>query len=250
MTPINTYVFFYIVYNYFNHYVNKIEKMIMITLSDIYTITTKMSTQKKSTRGRKPIVAPCEPAMNFDVNTIYEQEQTPSYSQHIEDLQLQVKQLNENLSIANDKLNIKLKQLVVDHSIVNIADSTDKIVKPEKSKLLCWWCTCPFNNIAFYIPTKMRIIDDKECYEVYGNFCSVNCAAAYTTDNSSYNNHDKLSLLNHIYDTNGIVPAPHKECLKSYGGNMTIDEFRNSSIYGNSKRASSTNKVTKIICNN
>lgn len=73
-------------------------------------------------------------------------------------------------------------------------------------------------------------------FETDGIFCSFNCCLAFIQ--SPENSHNPFyssseQLLNYMYKemTNidpEIVPAPHWRVLENYGGNLTIDEFRNS----------------------
>jgi hypothetical protein len=68
-----------------------------------------------------------------------------------------------------------------------------------------------------------------------GNFCSFNCVLAFIKDNNHNNFYrESYSLLHTLYESfvnkkmNKIIPAPHWRLLKSYGGNMNIEEYRNS----------------------
>jgi hypothetical protein len=70
-------------------------------------------------------------------------------------------------------------------------------------------------------------------YLVDGIFCSFNCALAFIKEH----NHDvfykeSYSLLNYLYyafigKKEKLLSAPHWRLLKEYGGNLTIEEFRN-----------------------
>ena len=114
----------------------------------------------------------------------------------------------------------KLKVLEHNLHINNICDK----------KSACFWCTHDFDNPPIYIP-KYFI---KESYNVYGCFCSPECAAAYlmeeNIDHSS--KFERYFLLNHIYSkvfnyTKNIKPAPNpKFMLEKYYGNLTIQEYR------------------------
>ena len=61
----------------------------------------------------------------------------------------------------------------------------------------CFWCTFPFDNPPIHIPRQER----KGMIEVYGCFCSPECAVAYLKkepiDTSIL--WERYSLLNHIY---------------------------------------------------
>lgn len=77
-------------------------------------------------------------------------------------------------------------------------------------------------------------ITKQEHYISDGNFCSFNCCKAFIKDNkhnSLYNKSD--TLLSKLYtditgEKNSIIinPAPHWRLLQEYGGNMTINQFR------------------------
>ena len=100
------------------------------------------------------------------------------------------------------------------------------------SEYACWWCCHKFDGLPIGIPNKK--LNNK--YHTYGNFCSFNCAAAYTYNTKDWNISDKLSLLHQMYfciynleDYETIKSAPPKETLKLFGGPLTIDEFRSTS---------------------
>lgn len=71
-------------------------------------------------------------------------------------------------------------------------------------------------------------------YLTDGVFCSFNCALSFVKDNNDdlfYK--DSYSLLHSMYHDftsaySKIVPAPHWRLLKTYGGQLTIEEFRKS----------------------
>jgi len=107
---------------------------------------------------------------------------------------------------------------------------------PEQVNIYCWHCCHPFNNKPVSIP--IRYVNDT--FYVYGVFCSYNCAAAYNLNSNDYNkneNHQLLSLMySKLYNLNefiNITPAPHKEVLQIFGGNITIDSYRNNFITNN-----------------
>ena len=94
----------------------------------------------------------------------------------------------------------------------------------------CFWCTCPFDNPPIYIPKQER----NGIIEVYGCFCSPECAVAYLKkeplDSSTL--WERYSLLNNIYSDiykyeNNIKPAPDPHyVLDKYYGTLTIQEYR------------------------
>jgi hypothetical protein len=114
----------------------------------------------------------------------------------------------------------KLKALEHNLHVNNICDK----------KSACFWCTCDFDNPPVYIP-KYYI---KDTYNVYGCFCSPECATAYLMEENidSSAKFERYHFLNHvyskIYDYNkNIKPAPNPYyLLDKYYGNLTIQEYR------------------------
>ena len=97
-------------------------------------------------------------------------------------------------------------------------------------KSACFWCTYDFDNPPIYIPKHMI----KDSYEVYGCFCSPECATAYLMEEhiDSSSKFERYYLLNNIYAkiynfTKNIKPAPNPYyMLDKYYGNLTIQEYR------------------------
>jgi len=115
----------------------------------------------------------------------------------------------------------------------------DKLLQLKKSlhqnllvtkRSACFWCTCPFDNPPIYIPKQKR----GETTEVYGCFCSPECATAYLKkeqiDEST--RWERYAMLNNIYGKiydyeKSIKPAPNPfYTLDKYHGNLTINEYR------------------------
>lgn len=114
----------------------------------------------------------------------------------------------------------KIKQLEHSLHINNISDK----------KSACFWCTHAFDNPAIYIP-KHYI---KNAYEVYGCFCSPECAVAHLMEENidSSAKFERYHFINYIYGkiyqyNKNIKPAPNPYyMLDKYYGNMTIQEYR------------------------
>jgi hypothetical protein len=82
--------------------------------------------------------------------------------------------------------------------------------------------------------TRLNVLD-KNYYQTDGIFCSFNCCMAYIEDNkhnSMYTMSEMLLLkmYHDIYPTRvvSIDEAPHWRKLKQYGGDLTIEQFRDS----------------------
>ena len=134
----------------------------------------------------------------------------------------------------NTKTNEYYEELVSDKNkclpiFVEFSEANKKNEWPKKTNIDCFWCCCSFENSPFGIPIKK--VDDR--YEMFGNYCSAECAASAIFESSFLNNSDKTnsySLLNLLYkakDSDGVGFAPSKLCLKRFGGRMSIEQYRN-----------------------
>lgn len=125
-----------------------------------------------------------------------------------------------NLDVSMKDIWTKLKKL--QYRLKN------NMVTEKKSN--CFWCTCKFENLPIYIP-KYYINNN---YEVYGCFCSPECACAHLCNEKidASTRWERYSLLNSIYSSvynykNNIKPAPNPHyILDKFYGNMTIEEYR------------------------
>jgi hypothetical protein len=97
-------------------------------------------------------------------------------------------------------------------------------------KSACFWDTCEFDNPPVYIP-KHTI---NTTIEVYGCFCSPECAVAYLMREpiDSSTKFERYHNLNHIYAKvydykKNIKPAPDAlYMLDKFYGNLSIQEYR------------------------
>lgn len=94
----------------------------------------------------------------------------------------------------------------------------------------CFWCTCGFTTSPIHIPSLFH----KQKYEVYGCFCSPECAASFLFKENIDNNtkFERYQLLNYIYGKIynyekeiKFAPNPYYT-LDKYYGNLTIQEYR------------------------
>lgn len=170
-------------------------------------------------------ISDISPQLSYDV--------TP----HIEGSQLQWENVNcsikktssqcprENNEVEKDEPHNKiiwnkLKQLSKN---LHFNDVSDK-------KSNCFWCTYPFDTPPIFIPKQER----NNIIEVYGCFCSPQCACAYLTkehiDSSTF--WERHALLNNIYgkiyqEKERIKPAPDPyHTLEKYYGSLSIGEYR------------------------
>jgi hypothetical protein len=128
----------------------------------------------------------------------------------------------ENKISDNDIRDIWKKIKILEHKLhINCIDN---------KKSACFWDTCEFDNPPIYIPK--HFINDT--YQVYGCFCSPECAVAYLMEENidSSIKFERYHLMNHIYSkvydyTKNIKPSPNPHyMLEKYYGNLTIQEYR------------------------
>ena len=116
-------------------------------------------------------------------------------------------------------INNKLKELEMNLNQNNI-----------NKRSACFWCTYEFNSNPIYIPSLFF----QKKYDVYGCFCSPECACSYLfnqniDDNTKY---ERYQMLNYIYGkiynyTKNIKPAPNPfYSLSKFYGNLSIQEYR------------------------
>lgn len=121
----------------------------------------------------------------------------------------------------NKKKNIqlKLKELEKDLNLNNITQNS-----------ACFWCTYDYQSPSVHIPKTFF----KNKYEVYGSFCSPECACAhlFKEDLDTITKFERYQLLNYIYGkiynyNKDIKPAPNPYyTLNKFYGNLTIQEYR------------------------
>jgi hypothetical protein len=99
----------------------------------------------------------------------------------------------------------------------------------EQTSYWCHWDCNPFTNTPFGIPIKFK--NDK--FHVHGCFCSLECAVSYNFYNGQENidnkweNYNLINMLSNMISYKvSVNPAIDRRCLKSFGGHLTIDEFR------------------------
>jgi len=103
----------------------------------------------------------------------------------------------------------------------------DRKTIPEKSDAACFWCCHTFTNRPVVLPIR----DTGEYLQVTGNFCSPECASAYLFDmrQDSHTRWEQLALLYRVYAEScdgKIHPAPSRNILTLFGGNLSIQEYR------------------------
>lgn len=99
----------------------------------------------------------------------------------------------------------------------------------HNTDVCCWWCCHNFDTIPIGIPIYFNEALKK--FNVKGVFCSFSCIMAYNKDKKL----NKDYLIKYLYrkltgtltlDTK-ITPSPPRCSLKMFGGELTIEQFRN-----------------------
>ena len=111
--------------------------------------------------------------------------------------------------------------------LVQYKESAEVKTIPHTSEVACFWCCHTFTNRPVVLPVR----DTGEYLQVMGNFCCPECACAYLFDmrQDSHTRWEQLALLYRVYGEacNGkIHPAPARNVLKHFGGNLSITEYR------------------------
>lgn len=134
----------------------------------------------------------------------------------------------------NQNLIVNLKVSDDDDSFNILPGYSDNILNEynEKKQYNCWNCCHPINNL-FSIPLKY----ENNKFYIYGDFCSLGCTMRYIIDN--YKNKElwnKYEIFNLYYRTKygqniKFNIPPNRLSLNFFGGNLTIDEYREEKYY-------------------
>ncbi len=151
--------------------------------------------------------------------------------------------IKSNKNKKNDTSKITETNMKVMKYFTDEFDSGNEIlISPYR----CYNCHHNFNNKPFFIPVDYN--NELNRFKVTGNFCSPNCVKAYALSSKIYQN--KLYLIGTMYRklygaSYNIKPAPPIQCLKEYGGKLSIQEYR--ATFDNLKQYSTKNIFSKII---
>lgn len=102
----------------------------------------------------------------------------------------------------------------------------------HKTNVCCWWCCHNFDTVPIGLPEKYDSVVKK--FQVKGVFCSFSCMMAYKKETRRGELKDYLVkyLYSKITGTflldAHLEPAPPRCTLKMFGGELSIDDFRNS----------------------
>lgn len=132
--------------------------------------------------------------------------------------------INEKITeITHNNSGLKIVNLLKDFEEKNKVNEW-----PTNTSIHCYWCCHKFDNPPFGIPVNFI----KNNFDVFGCFCSLECAATYNF--KMHDNIDEMweryNLINLLYRRTNIgkivKPAPDRLSLKIFGGYLDIEEFR------------------------
>jgi len=126
-----------------------------------------------------------------------------------------------------DNKDVNLKQI---WEKLNILKRNLRCNNVSDKRAACFWCTYEFDNPAVHIPKQYN----GDCLEVYGCFCSPECALSYLKNEQidDSTKWERYALLNNVYSKiynyeKNIKPAPDPHyTLDKYYGNLSIQEYR------------------------
>lgn len=118
------------------------------------------------------------------------------------------------------------------YKMLKISERGRESAWPKKTDIACWHCCHAFESPPVGIP----IHSVHKTKKLMGNFCSFNCAYAWALDQANHHADYQAACRVKAFarDYFGIDPgkicrAPDRLALQTFGGNMSIDEFRSCS---------------------
>jgi len=95
----------------------------------------------------------------------------------------------------------------------------------------CFWCCHNFDWVSCVLPISYDVYNNT--YSCEGNFCSPECALAYNysdnkiSDSTKWNRHALLGhLYTDLYSNRELSPAPPRNLLRLFGGQLDIQQYR------------------------
>ncbi len=105
----------------------------------------------------------------------------------------------------------------------------------DNDNIACWWCCHSFKTTPISLPTNYD--SHRNRWTFYGIFCGPSCAKSFSAD--SMHGGDMglkaawlTKCLKQVYKLEPPFRcAPPRQCLKMFGGTMTISQFRKNSKF-------------------
>lgn len=135
----------------------------------------------------------------------------------------------QNISSTSEKSEDNTSMKEIWNKLNNLKENLRSNNVSDKNSA-CFWCTHDFDSPAIYIPKQYY----NGMLEVYGCFCSPECACAHLKSEDIDNSikWERYALLNNTYCkvfnyTKNIKPAPNPHyTLEKFYGNLSIQEYR------------------------
>ena len=144
--------------------------------------------------------------------------------------------LNKNIDSLKDEINeLKKINLILTEKLKKKNGCSKEMVKYHvtnyTNETKCFWCKHNFSTPSIGLPDNYN----NSKFKMIGHFCSFNCAKSYNLDLCDNNIWKRNSLLDFLYmltynEDIEILPAPHWKVLKDFGGNLSIEQFRDDFI--------------------
>lgn len=131
-----------------------------------------------------------------------------------------------NINMSN--LSISETELKVVDILKDFEEKNKNKEWPSNTSICCYWCCHRFDNAPYGIPVNFQ----NDFFNVYGCFCSLECAAAYNfkSNESVDQMWERYNLINMLYRKlllgKLVKPAPDRISLKMFGGYLEIEKFR------------------------
>ena len=189
--------------------------------------------QEKKKRGRKPKGGKI---IKVEMKEVKKEEITHAIILHLKCGITKNNENNDNISGMNEENYHYLKSNntnEIKENNKNIYDKIKEINVNFKNNMTnttscCFWDTEKFNTSPIFIPSNIT----KNGIDVYGHFCSPQCATAYLFNEKIDTSikWERYSYINNIYNKDykhkiSPAPSPHY-VLKKYYGDLSIEEYR------------------------
>ena len=128
---------------------------------------------------------------------------------------------NNNQSLVNTTLKaFRTIDVMLEYKVANQTKTL-----PESTSAACFWCAGSFEGCPIVLPTQ----EESGIYTVYGNFCTLSCSLTYLLHEliDPQVRWERQALLHRMYkQVEPIHPAPPKESLQFFGGELTYGQYR------------------------
>lgn len=138
-----------------------------------------------------------------------------------------------HVQVSDEKMECK-KENHIFETMKEFSNANKNNTWPSSTNIWCFWCCHSFTTPPVAIPLSYT----NKTFHVTGCYCSFECSVSHLFsnniihENEKWNSYNLLHILRKKLIKENIFEkiefAPPKETLQVFGGNMTIEEFRNS----------------------